>query len=62
MQPLDVNNFLASFMLQGLSGEKYIKFEFSIGDPELAVEIIRYSQSAHPMEFGTSKSPELERQ
>ncbi|RZJ23569.1 MAG: hypothetical protein EON51_03185 [Acinetobacter sp.] len=51
MQPLDVEQLPCFIHVTGTQREKYIEFEFSISDAELAVEMIRHSQSAHPMEF-----------
>ena len=62
MQPLDVKQLPCFIHVTGTQWGKYIKFEFSIGDPELAVEMIRYSQSAHPIEFEQANLQELEKQ
>jgi len=51
IQPLDVEQPPCFIHVTGTQREKYIEFEFSISDAELAVEMIRHSQSAHPMEF-----------
>ncbi|HHB1613592.1 TPA: phenol hydroxylase subunit [Acinetobacter baumannii] len=61
MQQLNVEQPPCFIHVTGTQRDKYIEFEFSIGDPELAVEMIRHLSAEPPSGAGQVRGPRSRR-